>query len=293
LSGDVHRLVLEALRSAGRAAPSGWFRVHCPVCEIATGKPDKRRSLGIKPPFYRCWKCDAKGRLPDDMLDGLDTAPVPEKDGPPPNLGPPEGFVSLADPEGREALSLAPARDYLLGRNVGPDMWSAASIGACAFGRHYGRVIVPVLDMQGGWVGWVGRAWEKRAEQPYLYPPGMNRGEVLYHHGALLLETDEPVIVVEGVMDAIALWPRAVALLGKASEWQVQELLAAPRPVCVILDGDAWAEGWALAMRLRLEGQRAGSVRLGPRVDPDEVPRAWLEEQALASLENANVTPIG
>lgn len=285
------RMVVEALRGADRPAPSGWYRVTCPVCEIVTGKADRRRSLGVKPPHYKCWKCGAKGVIPDDLLNDVSIVePVPD-DGPPPNLGPPEGFISLAEPEGRSCETLAPARAYLKGRGVDERMWHEAGIGACAFGHYYGRVVVPVLDEAGVWQGWVGRAWEKRVEQPYLYPPGMNRGENLYHYGALLLETDEPVIVVEGVMDAIALWPRAVALFGTASEWQIRELIHAKRPVCVVLDGDAWLQGWSLAMRLRVEGQRAGSVRLGPGLDPDEVPRAWLEEQAVASL--GNVTPIG
>ena len=49
--------------------------------------------------------------------------------------------------------------------------------------------------------------------------------------------------------------------------------------------GDAWEEGWALAMRLRLHGMRAGSVRLPPRKDPDQVDPAWLRAAARASLD--------
>jgi DNA primase len=105
----------------------------------------------------------------------------------------------------------------------------------------------------------------------------MQRGEVLYNHTALHVETERPVMVVEGVFDALALWPHAVAVLGKPSHFQVDALASAKRPVAIVLDGDAWQEGYALAMRLRLAGQRAGSVTLPPKTDPDEVDRAWLE----------------
>jgi DNA primase len=87
------------------------------------------------------------------------------------------------------------------------------------------------------------------------------------------------------VFDAIALWPDGVAVLGKPSPMQREAMIQARRPVVVCLDGDAWREAYALATLLRVEGQRAGFVRLGPGVDPDEVPRAELDARAAACLE--------
>jgi DNA primase len=112
----------------------------------------------------------------------------------------------------------------------------------------------------------------------------MKKGEVLYNAQALSLETDVPVLVVEGTLDALAHWPDSVALLGKHGKAQVEWLLASRRPVCVVLDGDAWSEGEMLALRLSFAGVRAGSVRLEPKQDPDEVPKAELMRRALASL---------
>lgn len=266
--------------------PRGWWRANCPFCPLLLGKTDKKRawSVNILTGGWHCFRCGTSGKLDltgPEVETARDRVPVEETIA----MRPPPGFVSLMSAEGRGSLSLAPARTYLMGRGLGPDRWAATGIGACSTGRYSDRVIVPVLaDDDETWLGWVGRVWVKKAEVPYLYPPGMKRGEILYNHRALHVETDDPVYVVEGVFDSLALWPRAVALLGKPSGMQVEALVNARRPVVVVLDGDAHEEGWALAMKLRFNGQRAGNVRLPPRIDPDEVPATWLIEEARRSL---------
>lgn len=280
---DYAALVAQALQD-GR--PSGrWMRCTCPICPIKLGKVDRRRSLGVlvAERVYNCFRCGARGWL-GDLPEGVSfpDAPVVDPAEAEEARRPPQGFWPVQD----QASVLEPARAYLRSRGLPESLWHEAGIGACTEGFYAGRVVVPIRDDDGrSWLGWVGRAWTKKAQVPYLYPKGMPRGVVLYNHAALLLETMEPVLVVEGVFDALALWPHAVALLGKASPWQVNALAASPRPVAVVLDGDASDEGWALAMRLRLEGHRAGNVKLPPRMDPDEVDRGWLDREVEKCLD--------
>ena len=163
-------------------------------------------------------------------------------------------------------------------------VWEDARIGVALRGRHAGRIIVPVLADTGEWMGWVGRAWGK-STLPYLYSRGMRRGELLYNQSSMLVDTDEPVAVVEGVFDCYPTWPDSAAMLGKPSTpsrpspGQFEALLASRRPLAVVLDGDSWMQGKALSMRLRAHGQRAGFVRLPPQRDPDEVPVEWLRSE--------------
>lgn len=261
---------------------SGWARIECPLC-ARTGKRDRKRSLGVHASGrYRCFRCGAWGRID---LDG--SAPPPQA--PPPatdaELGAPEGFVPMTSADGLGALCLAPARAYLRRRGVTRRIAAEAGIGACATGRLAGRVVVPVID-DGRWRGWVARSWGP-SDRPYLTATRMPRAEVFFNGRILDEESDAPALVVEGVFDALALWPAACAVLGKPSHWQIGALAAAPRPVVIVLDGDAHEQGWALAMRLRLEGQRAASVRLPPKTDPDEVPRAWLDAEIATALRSA------
>jgi DNA primase len=152
-------------------------------------------------------------------------------------------------------------------------------------GRYHHRIIIPVMGQENEWLGWVGRAWVKNADRPYIYPPGEWRGTTLYNHAALRVESDEPAMVVEGCFDAHAVWPDGVAVLGKPSEWQVDAMCEAKRPVAVVLDRDAWREGSSLAYLLRARGVRAGAVRLPPVLDPDEVPGGWLREEARRCID--------
>jgi len=263
---------------------SGTFRRGiCLACEARTGKPDRRGSFSFNTStgFYQCFKCGIVGRL--DGFEHISFEDRSKEDRP--VMEAPEGFYELARGEGATAMSLDKAKEYLRGRGLKDEvLWREAHIGACISGFYNGRVVIPVLSPDGDWLGFVARAWVKKHQIPYLYPKGMERRDVLYNRKALFQQTEQPVFVVEGVLDALALWPDAVAILGKPSEPQVAALADAARPIAVCFDGDAWREGEQLMMQLQLEGQRACNIRLPPKKDPDEVPRDWLETEAQRCL---------
>ena len=280
-------LVAEAVRGRSPGA-SGWIRFHCPLCEMRLGKTDRKLSAGLnaKSMVYSCFKCGSKGHLsqpPDDY----DLADLEEETAEPDAyVDPPEGFCPLASADGRKAMAYGGARAYLAKRGLSPELIELAGIGACLEGDFAGRVIVPVRENnEGAWQWFVGRSWSKKSWKPYMYPKGQRHG-VLYNQCALSLVTEEPVLVVEGVFDALAYWPNAVATLGKTTDELLDTLCTAERPVVLMPDGDAWAEGIAAAMRMRLRGRRAGCLKLPPRVDPDELTehRAELRRFALECL---------
>lgn len=263
---------------------SGWYRVDCPFCFSRVGKADRKRSLGLRADtgFWHCFRCGAVGRTGEDDLRDFPLFEVREED--PEALAPPPGFYSFASEPGRSAEVLAGGRDLLRRRGVPDAIVAEVGIGGCAGGKYAGRVVVPVRASTGDWVGFVARDWSGLSERKYLYPRGMQKGLVLFNERALLVETDAPAFAVEGVFDAFSVWPDGVAFLGKPTEDQIGALVAARRPIVLLLDGDAHREGWALAMRLRLAGQRSGSIRLPPRTDPDEVRNDALHVAALEAL---------
>jgi hypothetical protein len=275
-----------AEKSAKAAQGTGQFkRGICLPCELRTGKPDRRGCFSFNSAygFYQCFKCGLVGRIAGYDSEDYEPDEVAEK----PVMEPPEGFYELCRGDGLGSMSLDPAREYLRSRGLTDEgLWKEAHLGACIEGWFSSRVVVPVLSPDDVWLGFVARAWTKKAEVPYLYPKGMARRDILYNHKALFGAADlPPIFVVEGVLDALALWPDAVAVLGKPTDPQIFALAESARPIAVCLDGDAWREGEALALRLRLEGQRAGSIRLPPTKDPDEVDRAWLQEEARSVIE--------
>lgn len=291
------RDALIAAAVGGRAFNSkGYVRANCPICEFREGTPDRKRSFGLNVAslWYECYRCGVVGRM-QQRPEEYDEADLPELSEPEGIDGPPDGFCFLDEEPARSARVFERAWDYLLsptplGRGLTEEQVTLANIGVCSYGAFAGRVVVPVFDPDGVWAWYVGRAWTKKAEKPYLYPRGGRRG-VLYNHAALFIDTDAPVLMVEGAFDAIPYLASAgtddvdaCAYLGKPSEGHLLALEDAHRPIVHVLDGDAHHEAWAITQRLRLMGKSAGTVRLPPKIDPDEVDHARLIDRAWQSL---------
>lgn len=285
--------IADAITNA-RFNERGKARVKCPLCIIITGKPDRRGSLELDAGRgrWKCWKCSAHGRMPDAFGNSAAVAqgygyggdePVEEEREP---VEEPSAFDPLWEGAGADAWAYRDARSYLRQRVPSEWIWREANIGACLEGKHRGRIIVPIGDPFGKWEGWVGRTWMPNSTLPYYYSKNMQRAGLLYNAAALQVETDVPCLIVEGVFDAMHVWPDAVAVLGKPDEKQLAAMIAAKRPLCVVLDGDAWEEGEALARKLTFRGARAGWIKLPPRIDPDEIEYDDLMEGAKLSLED-------
>lgn len=282
-------LLLDAI-SGRKPNPLGILRANCPFCEIVVHKTDRKYclSLNVDSGFWKCYRCESKGRLGEDELP-FDTSTIqrrPKTEAPAVVM--PEGFVPLWTDEGKATL-LLPARQYLRsGRHapITPEIIKAAQIGAVykkfitdpETGKprrnpDHERVVVPIHKPDGKLVGYVGRLWWKKPPKgslTYRYSKGFDRGGTMYNEKALYVETDEPCFAVEGVFDTFPFWPNAVAMLGKTSPQQKAMLLEAKRPVFIVFDGDAHREATALAMMLRMRGKRAAALKLPPGVDPDE-----------------------
>ncbi len=257
------------------------MRVNCPLCLERVGTPDRRASLGVNADGggYRCFRCHAKGRARGfgPAAQGYEQPQEPVI------IDLPRGYTPLGEGPGATAETTARARAYLRSRGVSDDAVRAARIGYCE--QRGPRVAVPVVDRNQRLRGWVARTLAD-ADPRYLNARGGWAGEVLFNEAALFRRTEAPVLVVEGVFDALPYWPDAVAVLGKPTAAQVAVIAESRRPVSVCLDGDAADEGWALAQRLALQGVRAGAVRLPPATDPATVERRWLTTAAGESVRS-------
>ena len=289
MSSNRDQLVLDAIGSR-RPNGKGTVRANCPFCEMQVGKTDRNQclSLNLTNGFYKCFRCDTKGRI-DDLPFNIATRPTatPIKIEESVNL--PEGFVPLWKTAG-EAIVCRPAQKYLADRNISQETINRARIGACFKGFFKQRIIIPI-HRQGKLVGFVGRIWKDKlpdGARKYLYNAGFDRAITLYNEQALYVTTDQPVMVVEGVFDTFPFYPDAVACLGKPSEAQVQMLCEANRPIAVVFDGDAWREAEGLAMGLRMRGKNAMAFKMPPGKDPDEMVEEVKERIRIAfGLESA------
>lgn len=281
-------LVLSAIRDG--QAGSRTTRGVCPFC-VRGGHATRKRNLELDRATGRwfCYRCHKAGHLdgwePDEgairaarvLGEGVPFFPIPE------------GWYELG--HGKSTI-VSRAYCYARSRWLSQSAIVQARMGIITHKPveedeqdFRNRLIVPILDRDNeNWLGYVGRDLTGRSSLTYMYKRGMLRGRILYNQKVIYEKTDEPVLVVEGTLDTAYLWPNSVAVLGTWSEDQFQILLESQRPVVVVLDGDAWRKGEALAMKLKLHGLRAGHVRLPPTKDPDEVPKQWLAHEVQKSL---------
>jgi hypothetical protein len=303
-----HRLATEmaaVVKGSGR-----WKRANCGFCELRGLGFDHRGNWCLRSDgYYHCFRCKVKGWLPgtapdDDEDREFDPGAVEyvpgrqilagEADD---SIGAPEGFVRLVEME--DDFEVKRAIRYCASRGISRANARDAHVGTCLDGLLVGRVVVPVLKGDGRtWAGWVARQFAptRRWVPKYRAAEGMDTAQVLFNQHALLVETDEPLMVCEGAFDALPYFPHAVACLGKPKEPQIEFLLDTRRPLVITLDGDAWLEGRMLAMRLAFMGleQPVGWVRLPPNSDPNSVDRGWLRTEcrrAIAKSAHAGQNP--
>lgn len=279
MSSRLERAETAARLLASRAPNStGWVRVDCPFCIEVEGRADHRRSLGLQASsgMFRCFRCGTKGRARGFTSDA-EGSTADEGCAPSPL---PEGFTLLGEGDGATALATARARRYLSERGVPEVAVRGARIGYAVDHRGVPRVVVPVFGADTSLRGWVARALARDVVPKYLNASGSWASRTVFNEGALLRRTDAPLMIVEGVFDALPYWPDAAAMLGKGVKGeQFKVLLQSRRPLVVCYDGDAHVEGWALASQLQLYGARAAAVRLPAATDPNTVDVQWLRAQ--------------
>ena len=263
---NIRRVVTDA--STG----NDWARFNCPVCHLnGEDKRDSKKSLSFNPKttYYQCWRCGVKGYLEKE---GNRTFVQSAKQ----EFYLPDGFMHLFTGVGGDAQIFNKHRAYLKTRGLSEEVCVQTGIGACATGHWSGRIIVPCyfgIRLLGG----SARAMHFNVRPKYLYPKGMARRTMVFNQDALYENTTEPLFIVEGVFDALALYPNAVALLGKPSNDHLSLFLESARPLVVAFDGDAHEECWAFATKLKMFGLNTSWVKLPPAEDPSSVGNNWIK----------------
>jgi DNA primase len=169
------------------------------------------------------------------------------------------------------------------------------------YDRFRGRLIFPIIDVQGRVVAFGGRILEE-GQPKYLNSPEtvlFKKGEMLYNENLarrLAYKTGK-LVVAEGYMDVIAMYgagiKTAVAPLGTAlTETQLKRLWNMTSEPVMCLDGDAAGSraqerAAALALPLLSEGQTLKFSFLPPGLDPDDMIKAKGVESLRELLRNA------
>ena len=276
------RLVLGLLHSLlGKSKPStkGNYAFHCPFCKHHKPKLEVDPKTG----FYHCWTCQpaTKGRNLTSLLKKLHASPsqlaemrsyfpdgkgdLLEKTYTVVQL--PKEFIPLT--QNSTKLSYRQAKAYLKGRGIVEEDILKYGIGYCETGRYANSVIIPSYDKNGRINYYISRSFEKDPARKYN-APSCNKNELIGFE--YYINWRVPVILCEGIFDAIALKRNAIPLFGKTIPKSLMMKLVESdvKTVYLALDNDALKEALKYSVDLLNLGKDVYLIELNSK-DPSEI----------------------
>ena len=277
------QLVLGLLESVlGKGKPDKNKRdhaFHCPICNHK--KP--KLIVNIFTGQYNCWTCHpaTKGKTPVSLFKKLgvekermiemkgyfkgDRTKIEETESTRVFL--PKEFISMT--ENDKSLEYRRATVYLKNRGINEFDVRKYNIGYCKEGRYRNRVIVPSYDKNGQVNYFIARSFEKEPYQKYD-APSVNKTEIIgleYH-----INWTVPVILCEGVFDAIAIKRNVVPLFGKSitKALMLKLVESQVKTVYLALDKDALKEALTYSEQLINLGKEVYLIELQGK-DPSDL----------------------
>jgi DNA primase len=141
---------------------------------------------------------------------------------------------------------------YLTQRGIGIKEIIKYNIGYCKEGLYSRRVIIPSYDLNGQLNYFVSRSYYSEEKMKYKNPP-ISKNIIAFESQ---VNWNEPIILCEGVFDAITIKRNAIPLLGKfPSKILVEKIfMSGVSDIIISLDNDAINEALKAAEYFRKQG---------------------------------------
>jgi DNA primase len=153
------------------------------------------------------------------------------------------------------------AMKYLKNRRIESYDIERYDIGYCDKGDYAGRIIVPSFDADNKLNYFLARDFTGNAYLKYKNPP-VSKDVVVFENQ---IDFSEPLILCEGVFDAIAIRRNAIALLGKniPSKLKMRLVEHGVKEVSIVLDNDAYKNALYISETLMNDNIKVKLVRMG------------------------------
>jgi DNA primase len=273
--------ILEVLNTLfdrpGKEAKGPELIYYCPFCD----HHKRKLQINIDTQQWHCWVCGSKGRsifvlakklhapkgiykelnaILESYLDSYES----KRDII--NLQLPNEFKPLKS-DSESGIVVGHAMRYLESRDISKDDITRYNIGYCIGGDYSNRIIIPSYDDKGQLNYFVGRSIYP-GKLKYKNPP-TSKNIIPFD---LYINWNDPIILCEGVFDAMAIKRNAIPLLGKTiPEVLIKRMVERRVKECIIaLDSDAKDTEIKIANRLMKFGIQVSSVSLKDK-DPSEL----------------------
>ena len=256
------------------------YAFHCPFCNHRKPKLEINMATneeGHNP--WECWVCQTRGRTIRSLLRQLKT---PRDQAQEVLKYLPKGSqieykpISIVElPEEYQPLATASTtsviankvRKYLYDRGLTDFDFIKYSIGYTTSGEYGGRIIIPSYSGSGQLNFFVARTYDGNY---FKYKNPEASKDIIFFEN--LINWNVPIILCEGVFDAIAIRRNAIPILGKSlSNSLYKKIITSPTPdVYIALDSDAKDRALEIAEQLYNQGKRTFLINL-PDKDPSEM----------------------
>ena len=270
--------LLESLLNRGRSLQNDEVAFHCTFCNHYK----KKLQVNLRTQMWQCWVCGVKGRSIYHLFKKL-KASKEQYDELTDLVG---GFQSLSSnrEKVKENIVRLPkdfkpllsngssiiakhSRVYLNNRNVSNGDILRYGIGYCEEGMYSNRVIVPSYNSDGELNYFVGRDIYEGGFK-YKNPP-VSKDVIGLD---LFINWNEPIVLCEGVFDAIAIRRNAIPLFGKTIPKSLMKKIYEKqvKQIYILLDSDAIMDSIKMTDVLMRNGINVQLIKLKDK-DPSEM----------------------
>ena len=257
--------ILDDILGIGTSMKNDEQAHYCPFCH----HHKKKLQINLKTQQWHCWVCDAKGKRIQRLLKRLqvDTRKIKKiyeiygddyvvysdnTDEETVELRLPNEFKSLL----KEPKGLNPpfrkVVEYAKSRNLSTEDIRKYNIGYCDGGHYSGRIIIPSYDVDNRLNYFIARSVFAEEKFKYKNPP-VSKNVIMFENQ---INWNEPITLVEGVFDAMAVKRNAIPILGKFIPKKLNENIykKGVKSINILLDEDAQSQALHYTMQFQNQG---------------------------------------
>ena len=258
--------ILDEVLGPGTSMKNDEQAHFCPFCH----HHKKKLQVNIKTQYWHCWVCDAKGRKIQRLLKRLhvdsrkqkklyeiygDDYIVYNKDTEDEKveLRLPSEFKSLLKvPTGKVKPVYKKALKYAEERGITKEDITRYNIGYCDTGMYSNRIIIPSYDLDNRLNYFIARSIHSEEKFKYKNPP-VSKNVIMFENQ---INWNEPITLVEGVFDAMAVKRNSIPILGKFVPTKLNEAIFknGVKSINILLDEDAQQQALHYTMQFSNQG---------------------------------------
>ena len=274
--------LVNSVMGVGKSTARNNYAYHCPFCNHHKPKLEvnlTENKEGKNP--WHCWACNVKGTTIYSLFTQLkvkaekftelsslvkssksikETKVVT-------SISLPDEFINLYNVDLNDIMARH-AIAYLKKRNIFKSDILKYNIGYCKDGLYSNMIIIPTYNSEGILNYFTARSFEK---EPYIKyrNPSASRDIIPNEH---LINWKVPIILCEGLFDAIAIKRNAIPLLGKNIQSNLMKKIVSSyvQKIYIALDKDAIKQALHFCENLMMEGKEVYLVDLQDK-DPSEM----------------------